>query len=1005
MKINADIHDDLADMPAELRKEVELASESRRDFMRVTGMAAMGAVIAGCTAQEIGVKPMLNKPEGITPGVSYHYASTCSMCSANCGTLMKVRDGRPIKPEGNPQNPISGGALCALGQAQLWNLYNPERLHGPWGMQEPEGWSDLEIKQRWAILDNAARAALTGGGVRLLTGTVNGPAARSVIAKFCAATGAKHVAYDAISDWPIAAAHRDTHGLAAIPRYRFDNADVVVSFDADFLGTWISPVEFARQWASRRDLKFGKQTMSRHVQFESRLSTTGASADERFRVRNADRGAVLLDLARRLGAELPPAGKHPVAEADMARIAAELTAAGRRALVVSGSGNTAEQRVINWINNKLGAYGSTLDLSNPSQQKLGNDEELAALLKDMESGAVKTLVVWGANPVFDLPKGAKFKELLGKVTHKLAITGRPDETNGEFDWIAAEDDANESWNDFEPQRGLYSLAQPTVRRLWDTRPALQTLLLWAGDAAGEKDYREYLKAYWEANILNGVTWQQAVEQGVIDRRGERAQEAPAFRGVGDISDVGKPASGDIEVIAFESYNLGDGKHSYNGWLQELPDPIVRLSWSNFAAMAPATMAKLDLDVGDVVEVRVGDATCRAPVVRAPGQTEDSVALPLGYGRTTIGGIKHGMGVEEDAVNALGADGEEKKIGDNAFPLMSGGFGTVTKVGSYHRMAFLQEHDSQEGRPLAKDTALELWLKDRKAGNHHEIPAVDVTMWPRWEYKGHKWGMVVDLNLCTGCNACVMACQVENNVPVVGKDEVWRRREMHWIRIDRYFDDARKDDGSPVRDGKLTTLDNPEVVFQPMMCQHCENAPCETVCPVIATSHSDEGLNIQTYNRCIGTRYCANNCPYKVRRFNWFNYKHQDLTMNLVLNPDLTVRSQGVMEKCSMCAQRIYDGKREAALHGRKPQDGEIVTACQQTCPTQAITFGDKNDPKSVVGRLEREDMRNFGVVAEINTRPAVTYLTKVRNRPAREYETKQLEKATVGHDAHDGHAH
>jgi molybdopterin-containing oxidoreductase family iron-sulfur binding subunit len=299
-----------------------------------------------------------------------------------------------------------------------------------------------------------------------------------------------------------------------------------------------------------------------------------------------------------------------------------------------------------------------------------------------------------------------------------------------------------------------------------------------------------------------------------------------------------------------------------------------VSWTNFAAMAPATMEKLELEVGDVVEVKAGEATCRAPVVRAPGQAEDTVALPLGYGRTTIGSIKHGMGTEEDAVNALGVDGEEKKIGDNAFPLLNAGFGTVAKVGEYDRLAFIQEHDSQEGRPLAKDTPLELWMKDQKSGNHQEIPAVDVTLWKRWEYKGHKWGMVVDLNLCTGCNACIMACQVENNVPIVGKDEVWRRREMHWIRIDRYFDDKRDEKGKPVRDGNLTTLDNPEVVFQPMMCQHCENAPCETVCPVIATSHSDEGLNIQTYNRCIGTRYCANNCPYKVRKFNFLDWNKE-----------------------------------------------------------------------------------------------------------------------------------
>ncbi|MBK8207910.1 MAG: 4Fe-4S dicluster domain-containing protein [Planctomycetes bacterium] len=996
MEIRTDIRtDELADMPEDLRAEMEITSKSRRDFMKVTGMAAMGAVIAGCTAQDITVKPMLRKPEGVTPGVPYEYASTCQMCSANCGTWMKVRDGRPMKAEGNRDHPQNQGGLCTLGQAQLWNLYNPDRLHGPWAKEAPEGWDEADARQQWASLDAAVAGALKAGSVRLLTGTVNGPAARAVIQQFCDKTGAKHVAYDACSAWPIAAAHRDTHGSARIPHYRFDNAEVVVSFDADFLGNWISPVEFARQWAKHRDLRFGKKSMSRHIQFESRLSTTGACADERFRVRNAERGAVLADIANRLGGNFGEPGKHAVPAADLERIVKELRTAGRLGLVVSGSHDVKQQRLINWINDKLGAYGSTIELEPYSQQKLGNDEALNALVKELESGAVKTLVLWGVNPVFDLPNGAKFKELLAKVPNKIAISHHADETASECDWIAAEDDANEGWNDFEPIRGLHTLAQPTVRRLWDTRGALQSLLKWAGDNEGARDYRAFLQGFWEKNILAGMAWATAVALGVRDRREPTA--APAFKGAGDVSGVGSVAAGDgFEIVTFESYNLGDGKHAGNGWLQEMPDPLVRASWTNFAAMSPITMANKGLEEGDLVEVKAGEATCKAPVVRMPGAAEDVVVLPLGYGRTHAGRIVHGMGEESEAV-----DPDRKSIGDNAYPLSVAGFGSVTKVGSYHRLALIQTHDSQEGRPLAKDTALELWKQDQHSGNHHEIPPVDVTLWKRWEYKGHKWGMVVDLNLCTGCNACMMACQVENNVPIVGKDEVWRRREMHWIRIDRYFEDTRNADGKGIQDGNQTTLENPEVVFQPMMCQHCENAPCETVCPVIATSHSDEGLNIQTYNRCIGTRYCANNCPYKVRRFNWFNYKHRDLTMNLVLNPDLTVRSQGVMEKCSMCAQRIYDGKRTSALHKTKPKDGQILTACQQTCPTQAIVFGDQNDKDSVVAKLGR-DPRNYAVIAEINTRPAVTYLTKVRNRPAKPHEKAELEKSHAhGHDGHD----
>ncbi|MBX3460944.1 MAG: 4Fe-4S dicluster domain-containing protein [Planctomycetes bacterium] len=999
MEIRTDIRaSDLADMPADMQAELEAVSKSRRDFMKVTGMAAMSAVIAGCAAHDVKVKPMLRKPEGITPGVVYDYASTCQMCSANCGTLMKVRDGRPVKPEGNPDNPLSQGGLCAAGQAQLWGLYNPDRLHGPTPKEEPDGWADLDARKRWQTLDNFVAAALKAGPVRLLTGTVSGPGARAVIEKFCAATGARHVAYDACSAWPIAAAHRDTHGQARVPHYRFENADVVFSFDADFLGNWISPIEFARAWSKGRDLRFGRKSMTRHIQFESRMSTTGACADERFRVRNAERGAVLVDLANRLGGSFGEAGKHPVPAADMDRLAKELQAAGRRGLVVSGSHDVKQQRLINWINHKLGAYGSTLELAAFSQQKLGSDEAMAALVKELEAGSVKTLIVWGVNPAFDLPGGAKFKELLGKVTHKIAIGMHADETASECDWIAADSHPHETWNDFEPVRGLYTLAQPTVQRLWDTRPALQSLLRWAGDNDAQRDYRAWLQKHWETNVLAGMPWTTAVQIGVRDRRAELAGAEPAFVGPGDVSGVGSVATGDgIEIVTYESYNLGDGRHAGNGWLQEMPDPLVRVSWTNFAGMSPFTMEKLGVSEGDMVEVKAGDATCMAPVVRLPGTAEDVVVLPLGYGRTKAGRIVHGMGVEQDAVNT-----ETSAIGDNAFPLAGHAFGSVSKTGkTYHRLALLQTHDSQENRPLAKETALELWLKDAKAGNQHEIPPVDVTLWKRWEYKGHKWGMVVDLNLCTGCHACAIACQVENNVPVVGKDEVWRRREMHWIRIDRYFED----DPTTKYDGNPTNVANPEVVFQPMMCQHCENAPCETVCPVIATSHSDEGLNIQTYNRCIGTRYCANNCPYKVRRFNWFTYKHRDLAMNLVLNPDISIRTQGVMEKCSMCAQRIYDGKRAAALHQTKVEDGSIRTACQQTCPTNAIVFGDQNDKDSVVAKLGR-DGRNYAVLAEINTRPAVTYLTKVRNRKAKPHETAHEEKAAKRKaNEHKGHDH
>jgi molybdopterin-containing oxidoreductase family iron-sulfur binding subunit len=966
--------------------------------MKVTGMAAMGAVIAGCTAEDRFVKPLVSKPEGITPGVVYDYASTCRGCSTNCGTLMRVRDGRPIKLEGNDRHPLNSGALCASGQAQLWSLYNPDRLHGPTINGEASDWKTIDAK---------AKAALAGGGV-LLTGTVSGACANSVIDKV-KAKGFRHVAYDAVSSYSIAKAHLATHGVSAIPRYRFNQADVVFSFDGDFLGAWISPVEYARDWASKRDLKFNRNRdgMSRLIAFEARMSLTGANADERFRIREGERGAVLADVANRLGGNFGTPGKHSVDSKALDRLVGELKSAGRNGLVVSGSRDVREQKLVNWINNALGAYGTTLDLSTPSQQKLGNDDELNQLLKDLEAGSVKSLVIWDVNPLYDLPEGERFKAAIGKMKDRVfAISSHADETSSECAAIAAEDDPLESWGDAQPVKGLHSLAQPGLRRLWDTRNGLTTLLTWIGDPDGNKEYREVLKAYWEANILAGMSWTQAVEAGFIDRSSSGAQPAFLNAGMADANGAGAvtEAKG-LEVIAYQSYNLGDGKHAGNGWLNEMADPMTRVSWTNLALMSPATLADQGIAEGDIVEVSAEvdgrKVSAKLPAGRQPGQADGTIAISTGYGRTKAGPIVHGRGVEEDAVDPDLLSEGVHKIGDNAFPFVATHpvSGSVSKAGRSIRLAKISEHDSQEGRPILKETSHELWKQNPQAGNQQELPVKDMTMWSKWEYKGHKWGMTIDLNSCIGCGACQIACSIENNVPIVGKEEVWRRREMHWIRIDAYYED---NDGNKY-DGNRTNEPNPEVGFQPIMCQHCENAPCETVCPVIATSHTDEGLNAQAYNRCIGTRYCANNCPYKVRRFNWFRYEHHNLTMNLVLNPDVVVRSRGVMEKCSMCAQRLYEGKRVAALHGTKLEDGAIQTACAQTCPTDAIIFGDRNDKDSAVARLSK-DPRNYQLMGELNTQPTVTYLTKVRNRASKPHET--LKKEHAHHDEHDhGHAH
>lgn len=971
-------------MPSDVQRQMDEAGKSRRDFMKVTGLAAMGGVIAGCTAKEETVKPMLNKQEGITPGMRYEYATACGGCSAGCGTLMQVRDGRPIKAEGNPQHPVNKGGLCVIGQGSMTELYDPDRLRKPM-------MGDSETS--WGALDSSVRSGLkaAGSGVRLLTGTVNGHAAKAQIAKFLKAfPGAKHVSYNANSRFAIAKAHNATHGVQVIPTYRFENADVIVSVGADFLGNWVSTAEHAKGWAQNRNLKPAnlatnkkakkadylagtkKRKMSRHVQFEARMSMTGANSDERFRLPESEFNAFLVALGNEI------AGGSPLGKADLTSVdaktvkgvASELKAAGRKGLVVCGSNDADTQTLVNFINAKLGAYGTTVDLVRHSQQWTGDDEALAQLIKDMESGTAKAIVLWNVNPVYDLPNGARFAELLKKASLSVAMNDRADETAKHCQYIAPDHHWLESWNDFEPVKGVFTLSQPTINPLWDTRSALTSLLKWAGHADGNKNYRVVLRDHWKANVLGGTDWLKAVEIGFVDRSATGSQ--PAFRSNGVKSGLGKKATGEgFEVLLFESYALGDGAHANNAWLQESPDPITKQTWGNGAIMAPTTMAELGVKQGDHVEIKIGDTAVTLPAVRGPGQTDNSVAIALGYGRTDAGRIIHGMGIETEA------------IGANAYGLAGAGvrFGSVSVTGGSTDVAITQTHDSQEGRPIAKDTSLKEWHKDGKSGNKHEIPDERITLWKGWDYKGHRWGMAIDLNLCIGCNACQVSCSIENNVPVVGKEEVLMRREMHWMRIDRYFEDH----STGLLDGKVTDHENPETAFQPMPCQHCENAPCETVCPVGATVHSDEGLNAQAYNRCVGTRYCANNCPYKVRRFNWFDYKHEDKVMNLTLNPDITQRSRGVMEKCSMCVQRIWTGKREAARKGKKPVDGAIQTACQQSCPTDAIAFGDMNDPETVVSKIKSYDPRHYGVIEEINTRPAVTYLTQVRNRAPKKH--------------------
>ena len=976
---------------------------SRRSFLKAAGFTAtVAAVAAGCSRAPVEKAiPYLIQPEEIVPGVSYFYATTCGGCSAACGVLAKNRDGRPIKLEGNPEHPLSRGGLCAVGQASLLNLYDSRRLKEPLAQGKNATWEEVD-RQIVAQL-NAVRGE--GGNVRILTGTLSSPTVNAEIQRFLRQfRDARHVVYDALSSSAIAEAHLETHGKRFVPHYRFDKADVVVSFDADFLGTWISPLEFTRAYSRRRRLDTHPPKMSYHAQVESRMSLTGSKADSRVRVSPREGREIIEKLAAALaqaaGMALPLGASNEPSAHDVVveELAGRLLKARGRSLVVCGSQEIRAQVLVNFVNNLLGNYGATVDLEQACQQKGGNDRELQTLLEELEKGKVGVLFIQGVNPVYELPNGAALADAVRKVPLVISFADRLEETSALAGYVCPEHHALESWGDAEPMLGTLSIFQPAIHPLGKTRAFIESLAAWRGEPRTAYDL---VRGYWRENIFPHAAggldfetfWDRTVEAGIAATSAALAK--PARFDTTALSRLPKPTSSveGFSLVLYPKATMLDGRHAENPWLQETPDPISKVTWDNYACLSPAAALKLGVREGDVVRLQ-GDAgggketALELPAFVQPGQHDEIVAVALGYGRQ---GTERFSNLGPKWLFANSGVGEDGRVGKNAAPLLAMDEGqlqyirtgiSIHATGKHHPLASTQTHHSLtmpkdiplvggEHREIVRETTLHALATEPSLPAHPQSKTNG--LWPEdHAYSGHRWAMAIDLTACTGCSGCVVACQAENNIPVVGKDEVLRHREMHWMRIDRYYS------------GK----DEVDVVHHPMLCQQCDNAPCETVCPVLATVHSGEGLNQQIYNRCVGTRYCANNCPYKTRRFNWFNYMRDDLLQNLALNPDVTVRSRGIMEKCSFCVQRIEAARMEARRHDKPIADGAIQTACQQSCPAEAIIFGDLNDPTSRVAKLAR-DQRRFGALEEFNFRPAVNYLAVVRNREEERVKTNE----------------
>ncbi|WP_293790264.1 TAT-variant-translocated molybdopterin oxidoreductase [uncultured Pedobacter sp.] len=957
----------------------------RRDFLKALGFGLGAVTLAACQTAPVHKSiPYLVKPEEVTPGIPNYYTSSFNGQSI----LVKTREGRPIKIEPNPNAGQFFRGTDARAQASVLDLYDVSKLKAPAlvkdGKVEETTWAKIDS----FVKGELAKAQAGGKKIRLVSSTVNSPSTNAVIAQFIAKYPAtKLVQYDAVSYTGMIQANQNSFGKAVLPKYNFDKADLIVSFGADFLGTWISGEEFTAQYTANRNYKsLENKKMSRHIQFESGMSLTGTNADTRVPVKLSEEGPALIALYNAITGNALPGGtlgNNATADKVIKLVAKELVQAKGKGLVVCGSNDVSTQILVNAINAAIGSYGTTIDLDNPCYLYAGNDAEFNGLVAEMNRGEVGAVLFLNTNPVYDAPNTKAFTDALAKVPAKISFADRADETATACDAIAINHNYLESWGDANAYEGYYSIVQPTINPVFNSRQAEESLLTWAD--APVKDYYQFVRSNWEAKMLPavGLKWEEVLEKGVVTAT---AKTAGAYSFTQSLAQVATSIAnsskafkgGDqIELQVYENVPMRDGKNANNAFLQELPDPVSKVTWDNFVALAPKTAEKLKVKEFDVVSVKGSNGySVDLPVLIQPGQAQGTASIALGYGRTKAG--KAG-----------------NEVGKNAFPFVSFVNGTmqyatnvtISPTGGYYELAQTQTHHSFEGRAVIKEATFAEYLKNAGAGNE-KGEHKNYDLWDQYEKPGNNWVMAIDLNACTGCGSCIVACNVENNIPVVGRDEVRRRREMHWIRIDRYYSyETKNGDVTKEKEiAKLEDLDHVSVVHQPMLCQHCDHAPCETVCPVLATVHSSDGLNHMAYNRCVGTRYCANNCPYKVRRFNWFNYWNDSRFDNylnneftqLVLNPDVTTRSRGVMEKCSMCIQRIQGGKLQAKLEKRPLKDGDIKMACQEACSANAIVFGDANDPNSEVSKALRSE-RIYYVLEEINVKPGIGYMTKIRN--------------------------
>lgn len=1037
-------------LPLEDAEGIMDAQTPRRDFLKYLGFSTAAAVAAASC--DIPVRKALtwaNKPADITPGVALTYASTFVDGGEAIPVLVKTREGRPIKVDGNPDSIMTEGGSSARLQGSILSLYDVARVKQPM--------SGGKTVNTWEAIDNefASAAAKVGGSpMYIVTSTINSPSQLAAIAQFKAKfTNTQHVMYDAISYSGLLDAAQAATGKRAIPVYHFEKANTIVSIGADFLGTWLNPIAFAKGYGKGKKLGKSKTTLSKHYQIEGVMSISGGASDVRVTCRPSQYGKAAIGLLDAINGGTPNTGSKNL---DKTLIEAAKDLKAGNGLVVCGSNDANVQQVVFAINAAIGAMGTTVNTAVSELAKQGDDKAMNNFVAALKSGSVGGVIFYDCNPVYEHPDGVSIGDAIAKLPLSVSCTDREDETAQKCKFIAPVHHWLESWGDAEPRTGHFSMQQPTIQPLFKTRPFAESLAKWSGNTM---PFDESFATAWKAKLGGDAAYETVLQKGVQEPAtmsiggGYSGSAATAIAAIN-----AAPAISGMELAVYEKVAIGRGaSFSNNPWLQELPDPVTKCTWDNYVMMSPQTAKDMNAELTDLNEVdpakkvfklKVGNTEMSLPVAVVPGMHDKVVAVAVGYGRDAKVGKAAAATKEYGGKNAYRLLAFSNATGSMSFVNAA----TVTPTSEKYKLAITQTHHSYEQREsVVQETTYAAYQKNpnalyeaREKALHHYTENMDEaaaalnakvngdghgghaaeahgeakghdehgaaahgghegghdvdelyrkngTLYGAHKYPGLKWGMSIDLNSCIGCGACSVACQAENNISVVGKEQVLLAHEMHWMRIDRYYASTT---------GKETDSDSIQTIYMPMVCQHCDNAPCENVCPVNASNHSSEGMNQMAYNRCIGTRYCANNCPFKVRRFNWRDWNgadsfadnafedgrrddiNTDLT-RMVLNPEVTVRSRGVIEKCSFCVQRTQAGKAKAKSENRTLTDNDVTSACAQACPTNAIVFGNVNNKESAISKLRNEENKGrvFYALEELHVLPSVSYLNKVRNAP------------------------